>query len=260
MALQFRRSGNPGLNEKTFTRVPRVGFGEPAMTVQGTVNKSFLLLVVMMACALWPWAQASAGNLQAVSGLVTLGAIGGFVLALIISFKPTTAPYLSVPYAALEGVVLGAISAIFEQRYPGIAIEAIAGTFGVSLTMLVLYRTGVIRVTDRLRAVVMGAMIGIVLLFVGTWVLSFFHVMVPFVAGTGALGLGGGGSSPLAIGFSALVIIVAAFMLTLDFDMIERGAQAGAPQYMEWYGAFGLMVTLVWMYIEMLRLMGQLRE
>ena len=250
MAFQFRRSGNPGLNDSTFTRVPRVGFGEQPMTVAGTVNKSFLLLVVMMLSALWPWLQASAGNTQAVGGLVTLGAIGGFILALIISFKPTTAPYLAVPYAALEGVVLGAISAMFEARYPGIAIEAIGGTFAVSFVMLMLYRTRVIRVTDRLRAVVMGAMFGIVLLYVGAWILSFFHVAVPFINSGG----------PLGIAFSVFVIGVAAFMLTLDFDMIERGAAAGAPQYMEWYGAFGLMVTLVWMYVEMLRLMAQLRE
>ncbi len=250
MAFQFRRSGNPGLNDSTFTRVPRVGFGEQPMTVAGTVNKSFLLLVVMMVCALWPWSQASAGNIQAVGGLVTLGAIGGFILALIISFKPTTAPYLAVPYAALEGVVLGAISAMFEARYPGIAIEAIGGTFAVSFVMLVLYRTRVIRVTDRLCAVVMGAMFGIVLLYVGAWILSFFHVVVPFINSGG----------PLGIAFSVFVIGVAAFMLTLDFDMIERGAAAGAPQYMEWYGAFGLMVTLVWMYVEMLRLLAKLQQ
>ena len=250
MAFQYRRSGNPGLNDNTFARVPRVGFGQPVMTVQGTVNKSFLLLVVMMVCALWPWMQVSAGNAQAVSGLMTLGLIGGFVLALIISFKPATAPYLAVPYAALEGVVLGALSAIFEQRYPGIAIQAIGGTFAVSLVMLVLYRARIIRVTDRLRAVVMGAMIGIVLLYVGAWILSFFHMVVPFINSGG----------PLGIAFSVLVIGVAAFMLTLDFDMIERGAAGGAPQYMEWYGAFGLMVTLVWMYVEMLRLMAKLQQ
>ncbi|MGC8519286.1 MAG: Bax inhibitor-1/YccA family protein [Steroidobacteraceae bacterium] len=250
MAFQFRRSGNPGLNQNTFGRVPRVGFGDQPMTVAGTVNKSFLLLVVMMVCALWPWSQASAGNLQAASGLMTLGAIGGFILALIISFKPTTAPYLALPYAALEGVVLGGISAVFEQRYPGIAIQAIGATFAVTLVMLTLYRTRVIRVTERLRAVVMGAMFGIVLLYVGAWILSFFHFAVPFINGGG----------PLGIGFSILVVGVAAFMLLLDFDMIEQGAAQGAPQYMEWYGAFGLMVTLVWMYVEMLRLMAKLRE
>lgn len=250
MAFQFRRSGNPGLNQNTFGRVPRVGFGDQPMTVAGTVNKSFLLLVVMMVCALWPWSQASAGNLQAASGLMTLGAIGGFILALIISFKPTTAPYLAVPYAALEGIVLGAISAMFEVRYPGIAIEAIGGTFAVTLVMLVLYRARVIRVTDRLRAVVMGAVIGIMLLYLAQFVLGFFHVVVPFINGGG----------PLGIAFSVFVIGVLAFMLTLDFDMIERGAAGGAPQYMEWYGAFGLMVTLVWMYVEMLRLIAKLRE
>lgn len=250
MAFQFRRSGNPGLNDKTFTRVPRVGLGEQAMTVQGTINKSFLLLVVMMVTALWPWSQASAGNVQALGGMLELSAIGGFVLAIIISFKPTTAPYLSIPYAALEGVVLGAISAVFEQRYPGIAIEAMGATFAVSMVMLVLYRTRVIRVTERLRAVVMGAMIGIVLLYVGAWILSFFHVAVPFI----------NAATPLGIGFSVAVVAIAAFLLLLDFDMIERGAAGGAPQYMEWYGAFGLMVTLVWMYIEMLRLLAKLRE
>ncbi len=250
MAFQFRRSGNPGLNDNTFARVPRVGFGEPTMTVQGAVNKSFLLLVVMMVCALWPWSQASAGNMQAVAPLMLIGLIGGFVLALIISFKPTTAPVLALPYAALEGVVLGAISAIFEQRYPGIAIQAVGATFAVTLVMLTLYRTRVIRVTDRLRAVVMGATFGIMLLYAGAWLLSFFHVGVPFI----------NGASPLGIGFSVVVVGIAAFNLLLDFDMIERGAAGGAPQYMEWYGAFGLMVTLVWMYVEMLRLLAKLQQ
>ena len=250
MAFQNRRSRNPFMNENTFARVPRVGFGEEPMSVHGTVNKSFLLLVVMLVTALWPWSMAAAGNFQAAGGLMEIGLIVGLVLALIISFKPATAPYLAVPYAALEGVVLGALSAIFEQRYPGIAIQAIGGTFAVSLVMLVLYRARIIRVTDRLRAVVMGAMIGIVLLYVGAWILSFFHMVVPFINAGG----------PLGIAFSVFVIGVAAFMLTLDFDMIERGAAAGAPQYMEWYGAFGLMVTLVWMYVEMLRLMAKLRQ
>ena len=256
MAFQFRRSGNPGLNQNTFGRVPRVGFGDQPMTVAGTVNKSFLLLVVMMVCALWPWSQASAGNLQAASGLMTLGAIGGFILALIISFKPTTAPYLALPYAALEGVVLGGISAVFEQRYPGIALEAVGATFTVAFVMLVLYRTHLIRVTDRMRSVVMGATIGIVLLYAGAWILSFFHYSVPFING-GAMGIGSG---PLAIGFSVLVVGVAAFMLLLNFDLIERGVAAGAPRYMEWYGAFGVIITLVWMYIQILTLLGQARE
>ncbi len=256
MAFQNRRSRNPFMNENTFARVPRVGLGEEAMSVHGTVNKSFLLLVVMMITALWPWSMAAAGNLQAASGLMEIGLIVGLVLALIISFKPTTAPYLSVPYAAVEGVVLGGISAVFEQRYPGIAIEAVGATFTIAFVMLVLYRTHLIRVTDRMRSVVMGATIGIMLLYAGTWILSFFHYSVPFING-GAMGIGSG---PLAIGFSVLVVGVAAFMLLLNFDMIERGVAAGAPRYMEWYGAFGVIITLVWMYIQVLTLLGQMRE
>ena len=255
MALQNRRSRNPFMNENTFARTS-VGFGQPTMTVHGTINKSFLLLVVMMVTALWPWSIAASGNVQAVGGLMEVGLIAGLVLALIISFKPTTAPYLSVPYAAVEGVVLGAISAVFEQRYPGIALQAVAATFTVALVMLVLYRTHTIRVTDRLRSVVMGATIGIVLLYAGTWILSFFHYSVPFIDG-GAMGIGAG---PMAIGFSVLVIGVAAFMLLLNFDVIERGVAAGAPRYMEWYGAFGVIITLVWMYIQILTLLGQTRE
>ncbi len=248
MPLQTRRSGNPALN--AFARVPRVGFGGEAMTLEGTVNKSFLLLVVLMACALWPWSQVVAGNLQAVGGEMMLGLIGGLILALIVSFKPTTAPYLAVPYAALEGLVLGGISAQFNLRYPGIAIEAVAATFAVAFVMLVLYRTRIIRVTDRFRHMVVGATLGIVLLYAASWILGFFHVAVPFINGGG----------PLGIGFSVLVVGIAAFNLALDFDMIEQGAAGGAPKFMEWYGAFALMVTLVWMYLEMLRLLAKIQR
>lgn len=248
LPLQNRRSGNPTFN--AFARTPRVGFGVEGMTVQGTVNKSFLLLVVLMACALWPWSQATAGNLQAVGGEMMIGLFGGLILALIVSFKPTTAPYLSVPYAALEGLVLGGISAEFNLRYPGIAIEAVAATFSVTVVMLVLYRTRVIRVTDRFRHMVVGATLGIMLLYAATWILGFFHVAVPFI----------NAATPLGIGFSVLVVGIAAFNLALDFDMIERGAEGGAPKYMEWFGAFALMVTLVWMYLEILRLLAKIQR
>ena len=248
LPLQTRRTGNPAFN--AFARTSRVGFGVEGMTLDGTVNKSFLLLVVLMACALWPWSQALAGNLQAVGGEMMLGLIGGFILALIISFKPTTAPYLALPYAALEGVVLGGISAEFNLRYPGIAIEAVAATFAVAVVMLVLYRTRVIRVTARFRAMVMGATLGIALLYVASMILGFFHVAVPFI----------NSASPIGIGFSVLVVGIAAFNLALDFDMIEQGAAGGAPKYMEWYGAFALMVTMVWMYLEMLRLLAKIQQ
>jgi uncharacterized YccA/Bax inhibitor family protein len=251
MAFPIRRSSRPGLNSNTFANLPQVGFGEERMTVQGTVNKGFLLLVVLMASALWPWSQyMSSGNVQAVSGLMLLGLIGGLVLALIISFKATLAPYLAVPYAALEGLAIGGISAVLEQRYPGIAIEAVGLTLGVLAVLLVAYKAHLIRVTDKFRAMVVGATGGILLLFLATWILSFFHVAVPVLYS----------STPLGIGITLVIVAVAALNLVLDFDLIERGATGGAPRYMEWYSAFALILTLVWLYIEMLQLLGQIRR
>ena len=252
MASPIRRStSRPGLNPNTFANLPQVGFGEERMTVHGTVNKAFLLLVVLMTAALWPWSQyTSTGNAQAVSGWMTIGLIGGLVLALIISFKATLAPYLSVPYAALEGLALGGISAMFEQRYPGIAIEAVGLTVAVLLVMLVAYKTHLIRVTAKFRAIVIGATGGIMLLYLATFILGFFHVSVPVLYS----------ATPLGIGITLVITVVAALNLLLDFDFIERGAAAGAPKYMEWYSGFGLLVTLVWLYIELLQLLAQSRR
>ena len=251
MAFQFRRSARPGLNPNTFSNVPQVGFGEERMTVQGTVNKGFLLLVVLMVSALLPWSQfMSTGDIQSVSGMMTLGLLGGFVLALIISFKATLAPYLAVPYAALEGLAIGGISAMLEQHYPGIAIEAVGLTLGVLAVLLIAYKARLIRATDRFRAMVVGATGGIMLLYLGVWILSFFHVAVPVLYA----------ASPLGIGISLVIVAVAALNLVLDFDLIERGAASGAPRYMEWYSSFALMVTLVWLYIEILQLLAKVRR
>lgn len=251
MAFPIRRSTRPGLNSNTFANLPQVGFGEERMTVQGTVNKGFLLLVVLMASALWPWSQfMSSGNVQAVSGLMMLGLIGGLVLAVIISFKANLAPYLAVPYAALEGLAIGGVSAMLEQRYPGIAIEAVGLTLAVLAVLLVAYKARLIRVTDKFRAMVVGATVGILILFLASWILSFFHVAVPVLYS----------STPLGIGITLVIAAVAALNLVLDFDLIERGATGGAPRYMEWYGAFALILTLVWLYIEMLQLLGQIRR
>ena len=180
------------------------------------------------------------------------GAIGGLVLALIISFKPTTAPYLAVPYALLEGLAIGGLSAMLESRYPGIAIQAVGLTFGVFAVMLVAYRTGLIRATERFRAVVLAATGGIALVYVVTIVLSFFHVQTPVFSLTD--------SSPLSIGISLVIVGVAALNLILDFDIIETGVARGAPRYMEWYCGFGLLVTLVWLYMEILRLLAKMRN
>jgi len=250
MPLPVRRTGSPGLNENTFARLPRVGIGAEGMTLKGTIDRSFLLLIVLMAAALYPWSQMAGGDVQSVSSTMLIGLIGGFVLAIIISFKATLAPYLAVPYAALEGLAVGGLSAILEQRYHGIAIQAVGLTFGVLAVLLIAYRMRLIRVTDQFRAMVIGATGGIALLYLATLVLGFFHVSVPVLYS----------ATPLGIGVSLVIVAVAALNLVLDFDYIERGVAGGAPKFMEWYCAFSLMVTLVWLYIEMLRLLSKVRS
>ncbi|HXS20306.1 MAG TPA: Bax inhibitor-1/YccA family protein [Steroidobacteraceae bacterium] len=250
MPLPVRRTGNPGLNERTFASQPRLGVGVEGMTLKGTIDKSFLMLVVLMVAALWPWSQMTGGDLDAVSSTMLLGLVGGFVLALIISFKATLAPYLALPYAALEGLAVGGISAVLETRYHGIAIQAVGLTFGVLAVLLFAYRMRWVRATAQFRAMVIGATGGIALLYIATMVLGFFHVSVPVLYA----------ATPLGIGISLVIVGIAALNLVLDFDLIERGVTGGAPKYMEWYAAFGLMVTLVWLYIEILRLLSKVRR
>lgn len=250
MPLPVRRTGNPGLNERTFASQPRLGVGVEGMTLKGTIDKSFLMLVVLMVAALWPWSQMTGGDLDAVSSTMLLGLVGGFVLALIISFKATLAPYLALPYAALEGLAVGGISAVLETRYHGIAIQAVGLTFGVLAVLLFAYRMRWVRATAQFRAMVIGATGGIALLYIATMILGFFHVSVPVLYA----------ATPLGIGISLVIVGIAALNLVLDFDLIERGVTGGAPKYMEWYAAFGLMVTLVWLYIEILRLLSKVRR
>ncbi len=250
MPLPVRRTSNPMLNERTFGDLPRTGIGLGGMTLKGTIDKSFLLLVVLMAAALWPWSQLAGGDLQAVSSTALLGALGGFVVAMIIRFKVTAAPYLAIPYAALEGLALGGISAIFEQRYHGIAIQAVGLTFAVLFALLIAYRTRLIRVTEQFRAMVVAATFGIMLFYVATLILGFFHVSLQALYAP----------TPLGIGISLVIVGIAALNVVLAFDLIDRGVAGGAPKYMEWYCAFSLMVTLVWLYLEMLRLLALTRR
>lgn len=245
------RSGNPGLTDSTFANQPRPVSLDERMTLQGTINKSFLLLVVLLAGAFWPWSQYLAtGDAAVVSSSVMIGAIGGLIVAVVISFKATMAPYLAVPYAALEGLAVGGFSALLERRYPGIAIQAVGLTFGVLATLLVAYKLRLIRATERFRAIVIGATGAIALVYVLSMVLSLFHVTVPIL----------NDATPLGIIVSLVIVGVAAMNLVLDFDLIESGVARGAPRYMEWYSAFGLLVTLVWMYLEILRLLSKTRR
>ncbi|HWW19631.1 MAG TPA: Bax inhibitor-1/YccA family protein [Steroidobacteraceae bacterium] len=244
------RSTNPTLNDRTFDGLPRALAGE-AMTLQGAINKSFVLLLVLMGTALYPWSQYMAsGNAGDVALPLVLGLFGGLILALIISFKSTLAPYLSIPYAACEGLAIGGISAMFERRFPGIAIQAVGLTFGVMAALLFAYTSRLIRVTQTFRSVVVGATFGIMLFYLASWILSLFHVNIGLLTGVGTL----------SILVSLAVVVVAALNLVLSFDLIENGVAQGAPRYMEWYCAFGLLVTLVWLYMEILNLLAKVRQ
>jgi len=241
------RSGNPALTAETFRGVRALG-REDVMTVEGTVNKTAISLVILLLTATWTW-NMGLGDPR-VGGLIMVGVIGGLVTALVTVFKKTWAPYTTPAYAALEGLALGGISAAFESRYPGIASQAVFLTFGTLGSLLLAYRSGVIRATENFKLGVFAATGGIALVYLVGFVMSFFGAGIPLIHESGLVG----------IGFSLIVVVVAALNLVLDFDFIEQGAERGAPKYMEWYGAFGLLVTLIWLYLEMLRLLSKLQE
>ena len=252
------RSGNPALSENTFLDLGSgtvVQGNAGAMTLNGTVNKTAFLLVLCLAGALYSWSQfaaaLAAGNPGAVMPYVWGGAIGGFVVALVTIFKKEWAMYTAPLYALLEGLFLGAVSAMFNQRYPGIATQAVILTFGTLAALLFAYRSGLIKATENFKLGVVAATGGIAMLYLAQLGLNLFHFKgMSFI----------NGSSTMGIVFSVGVVIVAALNLVLDFDFIENGVEAGAPKYMEWYGAFGLMVTLVWLYLELLRLLSKLQS
>jgi uncharacterized YccA/Bax inhibitor family protein len=247
MANPFRTS-NPALNEKAFRDLAATG---EAMTVQGTVNKTGFLLLCVVATAAWTWGMSHSATPEAALPWMMGGVIGGFVVALVTIFKKQWAPITAPVYALLEGLALGGISAFFEKSYPGVAMQAVGLTFGTLFVMLLAYKTGVIRATQGFKMGVIAATGGIAVLYLVEMVLGgLFHMQVPAINGSGMVG----------IGFSLFVVIIAALNLVLDFDLIESAAQAGAPKYMEWYGAFGLMVTLIWLYLEMLRLLSKARR
>jgi uncharacterized YccA/Bax inhibitor family protein len=241
------RTSNPALNEKAFKG--QVALGE-AMTLQGTVNKTGLLLLCVVATSAWTWGMAHSQTPEAAMPWMIGGLIGGFIVALVTIFKRQWSPLTAPIYALLEGLVLGGISAIFEKSYPGVAIQAVGLTFGTLFVMLLAYKSGIIRATQGFKLGVIAATGGIAVFYLVEMVLGFFHVQVPAINGSGLIG----------IGFSLFVVVIAALNLVLDFDMIETGVQNGAPKYMEWYGAFGLMITLIWLYLEILRLLGKARR
>ncbi len=243
------RSGNPALSADAFTRVPGMpGVGGEAMTVGGTVNKTAMSLVVLFIAAFYVWGRATQGDLP--TWWIWGGVIGGLIMAVATVLKPIWAPYTTPAYAALEGVALGAISYQVEQLYPGIAAQAVFLTFGVLGSLLFAYQSGIIRATENFKLGVFAATAGIGVVYLLSFVLGFFGMSVPLIHSSGTFG----------ILFSLFVVVIASLNLVLDFDFIEQGAEHGAPKYMEWYGAFGLLVTLVWLYLSILRLLMKLNS
>jgi uncharacterized YccA/Bax inhibitor family protein len=243
---------NPVLNEKAFQRADQlVGASEEAMSLEGTINKTAFLLLLVAAGAAWVWTRYFQSLDPAViMPYIVAGLIGGVVAALVTIFLPAWARISAPVYAAAQGLALGGISAFYEQQLHGIVFQAIGLTFGVLAVMLLAYRSGLIKVTDRFRMIVVAATGGIALLYFASIVLSFFGVTVPFIHQGGTFG----------IVFSLVVVGIAAANLALDFDFIQRGVEHGAPKLMEWYAAFGVMVTLIWLYLEILRLLAKLRR
>lgn len=250
------RSGNPALSESTFLDLASgsvVTSPDQAMTINGTVNKTGLLLLLTVLTAAFAWNQSVDDYDQVMAGAKLYamgGAIGGLVLALITVFKKEWSPVTAPMYALVEGLFLGAISALFELRFPGIVFQAVLLTFGTLFALLIAYRSGVIKATENFKLGVVAATGGIALLYLASFVLSFFNIQVPLIHS----------SSGWGIAFSLFVVVVAALNLVLDFDFIETGVAQRAPKYMEWYGAFGLMVTLVWLYVEFLRLLSKIQQ
>ena len=251
------RSGNPALKDSTFLDLGSgalVRGDAGTMTLNGTVNKTALLLVLTLAGALYTWSQFSsavaAGNPGTMMPWVWGGAIGGLVVALVTIFKKEWSPVTAPLYAVLEGLFLGAVSAMFELRFPGIVMQAVGLTFGTLAALLLAYRSGLIRATENFKLGVVAATGGIALLYLVNIGMRLFGF-----EGMGFIH----DSSLIGIAFSGFVVVIAALNLVLDFDFIENGVERGAPKYMEWYAAFGLLVTLVWLYLEILRLLSKLQ-
>jgi uncharacterized YccA/Bax inhibitor family protein len=248
--MAIYRSGNPALGENTFKGLESIDH-DNVMTLQGTVNKTALLLLVLFIPAAYVWNLFnSTQDFATVAPLFYTGLIGGLITAIILVFKKTLAPYLAVLYAGFEGLAMGGLSALMNAAYPGIVIQALLLTFGICFGLLLIYTLRIIKPTENFKLMVGAATGGIALFYLASFVLSFFNIRVPLIHDNSLWG----------ILFSLFVVGIASLNLVVDFDFIEQGAARKAPKYMEWYGAFGLMVTLIWLYVEILRLLSKLRS
>lgn len=243
-------SSNPTLKEKTFERSIASEYGGDAMTLNGTLNKFGILMALLIASTLFAWDQFQKGSDPVTFMMV--GVFGGMLLAIIMMFKLSWSPFLAPGYAVLEGLVIGSISAYVNEAYPGLPMQAVMLTLLVAGLMFLVYRFRIIPVTQRFRQIILVTTIALSLFYLVQWI-SYQFTGSPIAGATMD-------SSPIGIGFSVFVVVLASLNLLLNFDMIEKGAEMEAPKFMEWYCAFGLLVTLVWLYLEILRLLTKLNR
>ena len=245
--MRAMRSSNPAMTARIMDRVDMSSAGSNVMTINGTINKTGIMLLLLIAAAAYTWNMVMGTDPGRASTLAIVGAIGGFITAMVTIFRPQSSAISAPIYAILEGLFLGAISAVLNSMYPGIAFQAVLLTIGTLFTMLFLYRSGRIRATPKFRRGVLMATGAVFFAYLISWIMSLLGMPVGFMHSSG----------PLGILISLVIIVIAALNLILDFDFIEKGSKMGAPKFMEWYGAFGLMVTLIWLYIEFLRLLSR---
>ena len=242
------RSGNPALNKSSFDSFSRTSRGaeiNEVMTIKGTVDKTAIGLFLLIFSGYYSFAPG-------MTYLIPVGVFGGLIVAVITIFKKEWSPITVPIYAILEGLAMGSISYMFNQAYEGIVMQAIGLTLGILASLLLAYRSGMIKATENFKLGVFAATGGIFLVYMASFVMSFFGASISVLDPTN--------SSLMSIGFSLFIIVIASLNLVLDFDFIEEGAKKGAPKYMEWYGAFGLLVTLIWLYLEILKLLSKLRS
>jgi uncharacterized YccA/Bax inhibitor family protein len=255
--MPLLKTSNPALGQNTFSSFARSQYGgnlidaSARMTLSGTVNKTGILLLCAVATAAWTWNSfLGTHDLSFAGPAMAVGGIGGLIVAMVTIFKQQWAPVTAPIYALLEGLVLGGLSAVFELRYPGIAMQAVGLTFGTLFVMLIAYKSGLIKVTNKFRIGIIAATGGIMFFYLIEMLLGFFGIQFTTINGSG----------PIGIAISLFIVGIAALNLVLDFDFVEQGVASGAPKYMEWYAAFGIIVTLVWLYLEMLNLLSKFRS
>lgn len=245
--MRLMKSSNPAMSARIFDKHTTTSSDSATMTINGTITRIGILMILVIAAASYTWGMVTGDDPGRAMTFAIVGAIGGLVTAIITIFSPRTSAITAPIYAILEGLFLGGVSAIINAKYPGIAFQAVLLTMGTLFAMLFLYRSGRIRATPKFRRGVYMATGAVFFAYLASWIMSMFGVHVGFMHSSG----------PLGIGINLVILVIAALNLIMDFDFIEKGSAMGAPKYMEWYGAFGLMVTLIWLYIEFLRLLSR---